>query len=120
MSSPKNKLEFISTADASQSASLREVLLSSMPGKGGLWVPKVIPQITPDFIEQHRNDTYAQLAEAVIAPYFADELGPDVLKRLCHEAFNFPVPLIYPEGYQGKPESAISVLELFQGPSAAF
>ena len=120
MSSPKNKLEFISTADASQSASLREVLLSSMPGKGGLWVPKVIPQITPDFIEQHRNDTYAQLAEAVIAPYFADELGPDVLKRLCHEAFNFPLPLIYPEGYQGKPESAISVLELFQGPSAAF
>jgi len=120
MSSPKNKLEFISTADASQSASLREVLLSSMPGKGGLWVPKVIPQITPDFIEQHRNDTYAQLAEAVISPYLADELGPDVLKRLCHEAFNFPVPLIYPEGYQGKPESAISVLELFQGPSAAF
>ena len=120
MSSPKNKLEFISTADASQSASLREVLLSSMPGKGGLWVPKVIPQITPDFIEQHRNDTYAQLAEAVIAPYFADELGPDVLKRLCQEAFDFPVPLIYPEGYQGKPQSAISVLELFQGPSAAF
>jgi len=120
MSSPKNKLEFISTADASQSASLREVLLSSMPGKGGLWVPKVIPQITPDFIEQHRNDTYAQLAEAVIAPYLADELGPDVLKRLCHEAFNFPVPLIYPEGYKGKPESAISVFELFQGPSAAF
>lgn len=120
MSSPKNKLEFISTADSSQSASLREVLLSSMPGKGGLWVPKVIPQITSDFIEQHRNDTYAQLAEAVIAPYLADELGPDVLKRLCNEAFNFPVPLIYPKGYEGKPESAISVLELFQGPSAAF
>lgn len=120
MSSQKNKLEFISTADASQSASLREVLLSSMPGKGGLWVPKVIPQITPDFIEQHRNDTYAQLAEAVISPYLSDELGPDVLKRLCNEAFNFPVPLIYPKGYQGKPESAISVLELFQGPSAAF
>lgn len=120
MSSPKNKLEFISTADSSQSASLREVLLSSMPGKGGLWVPKVIPQITSDFIEQHRNDTYAQLAEAVIAPYLADELGPDVLKRLCNEAFNFPVPLIYPKGYQGKSEGAISVLELFQGPSAAF
>lgn len=120
MSSPKNKLEFISTADASQCASLREVLLSSMPGKGGLWVPKVIPQITTDFIEQHRNDTYAQLAEAVIGPYFANELGPEVLKRLCHEAFNFPVPLIYPEGYHGKPESVISVLELFQGPSAAF
>jgi len=120
MSSPKNKLEFISTADASQHASLREVLLASMPGKGGLWVPKVIPQIAPDFVENHRNDTYAQLAEAVISPYLADELGHDVLKRLCEEAFNFPVPLIHPQGYQGKPESAISVLELFQGPSAAF
>ena len=120
MSSPNRKLEFISTADNQQRASLRDVLLSSMPGKGGLWVPSVIPQISPDFIEQHRNDSYAQLAEAVIAPYLADELGPEVLKRLCEEAFNFPVPLIHPPGYQGKPESAISVLELFQGPSAAF
>jgi len=120
MSSPKNKLEFISTADASQHASLREVLLSSMPGKGGLWVPKVIPQITPDFVEKHRNDTYAQLAESVISPYLADELGPDVLKRLCEDAFNFPVPLIHPQGYHGKPEGSISVLELLQGPSAAF
>lgn len=120
MSSQKSKLEFISTADASQSASLREVLLASMPGKGGLWVPKVIPQISADFIERHRNDTYAQLAEAVIAPYFAEELGPEVLHRLCEEAFNFPVPLIHPQGYQGQPEGHISVLELFQGPSAAF
>ena len=51
MSSPNRKLEFISTADNQQRASLRDVLLSSMPGMGGLWVPSVIPQISPDFIE---------------------------------------------------------------------
>gem|GEM_PF-4612773 len=33
MSSPSPKLEFVSTADASCRGSLRDVLLSAMPGK---------------------------------------------------------------------------------------
>ena len=57
MSSQPRKLEFISTADSQQRASLREVLLASMPGKGGLWVPSVIPALPTDFIQQHANDT---------------------------------------------------------------
>ncbi len=120
MSSQPRKLEFISTADSQQRASLREVLLASMPGKGGLWVPSVIPTLPADFIQKHANDTYPQLAEAVIAPFFAEELGADVLHRLCEESFNFPVPLVYPQGYKGTAQEHISVLELFQGPSAAF
>ena len=94
MSSPKSKLEFVSTADAGQRAGLREVLLASMPGKGGLWVPSVLPQLPPGFVAAHQADAYADLAEAVIAPYLRDELGADVLRRLCQEAFNFPVPLV--------------------------
>ena len=58
MSSPKSKLEFVSTADAAQRASLREVLLASMPGKGGLWVPAVIPQIPAGFVATHQADVY--------------------------------------------------------------
>jgi threonine synthase len=61
-------LEFVSTADASCRGSLRDVLLSAMPGKGGLWVPTQIPQIAPDFVERYRDASYADLAEAVVAP----------------------------------------------------
>jgi len=120
MSSPRSKLEFVSTADATQRAGLRDVLLASMPGKGGLWVPSVIPQIPAGFLEAHRADAYADLAEAVIAPFLREELGADVLRRLCQEAFDFPVPLVHPPGFTGQPADRIRVLELFQGPSAAF
>ena len=116
MSSRAPKLEFVSTADASCRGGLREVLLSPMPAKGGLWVPTVIPRLPDDFLASRRDGPYAELAEAVMAPYFADELGAEVLRGVCREAFDFPVPLTY----AGDPAGRIGVLELFQGPSAAF
>ena len=116
MSSRAPKLEFVSTADASCRGGLREVLLSPMPAKGGLWVPTVIPRLPDDFLASRRDVPYAELAEAVMAPYFADELGAEVLRGVCREAFDFPVPLTY----AGDPAGRIGVLELFQGPSAAF
>jgi threonine synthase len=120
MSSPKPELEFVSTVDPTCRGSLRDVLLSAMPAKGGLWVPTRIPQFEPGFVERHRHASYADLAEAVIAPYFADVLGPAELRGLCQEAFDFPVPLVRPEGFQGSSSGRIGVLELFHGPSAAF
>lgn len=116
MSSRAPKLEFVSTAAASCRGGLREVLLSPMPAKGGLWVPTVIPRLPDDFLASRRDVPYAELAEAVMAPYFADELGAEVLRGVCREAFDFPVPLTY----AGDPAGRIGVLELFQGPSAAF
>jgi len=116
MSSRGPKLEFVSTADASCRGGLREVLLSPMPAKGGLWVPSVIPRLPEDFLKTHRDTGYAALAEAVMAPYFADALGAEALRAVCREAFDFPVPLTY----AGDPAGRIGVLELFQGPSAAF
>ncbi|MFM7742914.1 MAG: threonine synthase [Verrucomicrobiota bacterium] len=120
MSSPKPELEFVSTVDPTCRGSLRDVLLSAMPAKGGLWVPTHIPQVAPDFVERHRDASYADLAEAVIAPYFADVLGAAELRRLCREAYDFPVPLVRPEGFRGAAAGRIGVLELFHGPSSAF
>jgi len=116
MSSRGPELEFVATADASCRGGLREVLLAPMPPKGGLWVPTAIPRLPDDFLAAHRGTDYATLAEAVMAPYFAAELGADVLRTVCREAFDFPVPLTY----AGDPAGRIGVLELFHGPSAAF
>ena len=116
MSSRGPELEFVATADATCRGGLREVLLAPMPPKGGLWVPTAIPRLPDDFLAAHRGTDYATLAEAVMAPDFAAELGADVLRTVCREAFDFPVPLTY----AGDPAGRIGVLELFHGPSAAF
>lgn len=120
MSSPSPELTFVSTADSACRGSLREVLLSAMPASGGLWVPSQIPSLGSDFIEHHRDDTYAELAEAVTAPYFGAILGPAVLRQLCRESFDFPVPLVRPAMSQGEAAGRLAVLELFHGPSGAF
>jgi threonine synthase len=120
MSSPSPELEFVSTADATCRGSLRDVLLSAMPAKGGLWVPTHIPQFSADFVERHRHDSYADLAEAVIAPYFSQVLGAETLHQICQDAYNFPVPLVRPDRLKGTAAERLAVLELFHGPSAAF
>jgi threonine synthase len=120
MSSPSPELEFVSTSNPGLRAGLREVLLSSVPPGGGLWVPVRIPRLPADFLEAHADSDYAALAEAVIGPFLAKELGSDVLRALCQEAFNFPVPLVRPRGLPAASAGRISVLELFHGPSAAF
>ena len=120
MSSPSPELEFVSTANPSLRAGLRDVLLSSVPEGGGLWVPVRIPSLPAGFLDGHARSGYAALAEAVIAPYLARDLGPEVLGDLCRESFNFPVPLVRPEGLPPSVAGRASVLELFHGPSAAF
>jgi len=120
MSSPSPELEFVSTANPSLRAGLRDALLSSVPEGGGLWVPVRIPSLPAGFLDGHTRSGYAELAEAVIAPYLARDLGPEVLGDLCEESFNFPVPLVRPEGLPPSVLGRASVLELFHGPSAAF
>jgi threonine synthase len=116
MSLTKNKLEFASTAHPTLRGNLREVLLSPVPKGGGLWVPTQIPTFTDAMLAQYQGADYATLAEAILAPYFAEDLGAPVLRELCREAFNFPVPLVSVPGMDPR----VSVLELFHGPSAAF
>jgi threonine synthase len=116
MSSTKNKLEFTSTAQAALRGNLREVLLSPVPKGGGLWVPTQIPSFTDEALARYHRADYATLAEAILAPYFAEELGATVLRNLCREAFNFPVPVVSAPGMDPR----LAVLELFHGPSAAF
>jgi len=117
MFSPSAEI-FVSSANPEIRASLRQVLLNPLPPGGGLWVPSSTP-VGLGLLASGVPD-YPRLAEAVIGPFLAGSLGEDVLRRACKEAFDFPVPLVRPAGYAGRPEARLSVLELFRGPSGAF
>ncbi|MGM3262738.1 hypothetical protein ACS22S_27525, partial [Klebsiella pneumoniae] len=57
--------------------------------------------------------TLAETAADLLAPFFAGDALASALPSICHEAFDFPVPL-RPLG------DGDHVLELFHGPTAAF
>jgi len=119
MSSPSAE-PFVSSLDPGRRAGLDEVLLNPLPPGGGLWLPSAIPTLAGDDLGALASQPYPRLAEAVIGPLLQGALSPAELRRACESAFDFPVPLVRPPGFVGRPEAGLSVLELFRGPSGAF
>ena len=104
-------MKFVSTRDrngAEYSAS--DAILKGLAPDGGLFVPKTMPSLSPDF-SLEKGLGYAMYT--AIKPFFeGDELEND-LEEICNNAFNFPLPF-YKQG-EGK-----EVMELIYGPTSAF
>ena len=81
---------------------------------GGLYVPVELPAAEVDAAPV--NAPIDEFAAFVLRPFFAGSTLEGQLNDICTEAFNFPAPL---RGVQNPPD-ALSVLELFHGPTAAF
>ncbi|HEX6750714.1 MAG TPA: threonine synthase [Longimicrobium sp.] len=104
-------MRYISTRGGSEPVSLSDAVERGLAPDGGLYVPEVYPTIPPGSLDG--AETLAEVAERVLAPFFAgDELAP-ALGDICREAFTFPVPL-------RELRDRTAVLELFHGPTAAF
>ena len=88
--------------------------MSGTAPDGGLFVPVSLPSYSPD---QFATDLpIHELASLYLKPFFAESELKAELGDICAEAFNFPAPL---RRLQDESE-AVSVLELFHGPTAAF
>jgi len=94
-------------------ADLIGAIMQGLAPDGGLFVPDTLPRVDPDSI---RGETLAEIAAEVIAPFFAGSLLEDALPQICADALNFPVPLRHVHDAP----SGLYVLELFNGPTAAF
>ncbi len=81
---------------------------------GGLYVPTELPTFKAG--ELPVNAPINEFAARLLQPFFAGSALAAELDSICTEAFNFPAPL---RGVQNAPD-ALSVLELFHGPTAAF
>jgi threonine synthase len=104
-------MRFQSTRDASLQASLSEAIRRGIAPDGGLYVPERFPAFQPQDFDG--AESLPDIAERLLAPFFAgDDLAPE-LTHIVREAFDFPAPV--------RPlEPGASVLELFHGPTAAF
>lgn len=104
-------MRFPSTRGGCEPATASEALRAGLAPDGGLFVPEVLPALSPAALDP--NLPYPERAREVLAPFFkGDELEP-YLPGLCREAFDFPVPLT-------RLSDRVRILELFHGPTAAF
>ncbi len=105
---------FVSTRGPELVATLSEAIRQGIAPDGGLYVPQRFPEFRPsDFDGAH---TLADIAERLLAPFFAGDQLARKLTEIVNDAFNFPAPVKQLE----TPGDRLSVLELFHGPTAAF
>ncbi len=106
-------MKFVSTRGG-PAVALEDAIMAGTAPDGGLYVPVDLPAFDPASLPA--DIPLSEFAALVLQPFFAGSALAGQLDDICAEAFNFPAPL---RGIQNPPD-ALSVLELFHGPTAAF
>ncbi len=106
-------MRFYNLNDPRETVGFRDAVIRGMPAGRGLFMPETIPEMEPDFFRRLPRMSMPELAVEVGARYTGDEIPLTELRRICEEAFDFPVVL-------RRIDERKQVLELFHGPTAAF
>lgn len=104
---------YYSTNKNSPEINFRDALFTGLAPDKGLYMPKNIPQITLDELTQLSKCPYSKIAEFVLGKYIHDTFSGDILKDMCQDAYNYPVPLenVFDRRF---------IMRLDQGPTASF
>ena len=103
-------MKFKSTRNNKQRLEFSEAMLQGLCPNGGLYIPEYIPELNLE--ELRKCDSVGDIATIMLSDYLS-ELSKVELSRICHEAFDFDVPLVPIIGDK-------QILELFHGPTEAF
>ena len=111
-------LAYVSTRGEAPALGFADAMLAGLARDGGLYVPETWPTLSPETIASFSGRPYAEVAEAVIAPYVGDAIAPAKLREMIREAYAaFRHPAVAPLVQIGENRF---VLELFHGPTIAF
>jgi threonine synthase len=106
-------MKLASTRHAAPVATFREALLRGLAPDGGLYYPTSLPPVGPGVMASWRGLSIGEVAVRVLDHLVGDEFDRDALAGLARDAFDFAAPTV-------RLGSALSVLELFHGPTLAF
>jgi threonine synthase len=104
-------MQYQSTRSPDHRVILSTALQEGLAPDGGLYVPERFPDLGPEAFEG--CETIEAVAERLLRPFAEGDPLADALPAICEATFGFPVPL-------REVGRRTSVLELFQGPTAAF
>jgi threonine synthase len=103
----------LSSATKAPTVSFGQALAQGLAPDGGLYMPETWPSIPPSAFDGATS--LPEVAEILLRPFVAGDPIERQVGDVVRDAFNFPAPLV-PVADAG----ALSVLELFHGPTAAF
>lgn len=109
-------MRFRSTRGHAEQVGFSTALLRGLAPDGGLYVPTEWPRFSlADF---DGSVTLVEVAERLLAPFVAGDPLQHKIGEIVRDAFDFPAPLHAVQGTAAG--ESLYVLELFQGPTAAF
>jgi threonine synthase len=106
-------MRFVSTR-GDVHVSLDTALVNGIAPDGGLYLPVSLPDF--DVADFDGAETTLAVAERLLRPFFSDSKLQSDLPAILSETFSFPIPVSALQSDAG----AVSLLELFHGPTAAF
>ena len=105
---------YINTKDASEVVSFRQATLNGLASQGGLYVPKSIPALETEWIDNIENYSDHDIGFHVMRQLIGTEsLSDSELKQIITETLAFDIPVV-------DLGDNVNVLELFHGPTLAF
>ncbi len=104
---------YFSTNNKAPLVNFKDATINGQAPDKGLYFPKSIPVLSPDFIKNIATYSDVAIAYEVIKPYVGDKIHASMLKKIVEETINFPIPLV-------PINDKISSLELYHGPTLAF
>lgn len=111
-------LAYVSTRGEAPKLGFVDAMLAGLARDGGLYVPETWPTLSAETIAGFAGRPYAEVAQAVIAPFVGDAIAPATLNAMIEEAYaSFRHPAVAPLVQTGANRF---VLELFHGPTIAF
>jgi threonine synthase len=106
-------MKYVSTRGQSPAVSFGAALEQGLAPDGGLYLPERWPSIP--LAEFQDANTLPEIAEVMLRPFVEGDALAAQVGAVVREAFDFPAPLKAVTA-----DGALSVLELFHGPTAAF
>ena len=111
-------MRYISTRGAAPSLSFGEAMMTGLARDGGLYVPQVVPVMSPAQIAALAGKSYEEIAFEVMQPYLGGFFDDDEFRGLIASAYagfghaaRAPLVQLAPNHF---------LLELFHGPTLAF
>lgn len=106
-------MHYYSTHKKAPTVSLQEAVVKGLAPDRGLYMPKTIPQLPPDFYGNIMHLGLPDIAKTVAEAFFGGDIPKERLDAIVTDTLNFDIPL-------KKMDEDIYVLELFHGPTFAF